>query len=89
MTVFSVLRGPSLKWLRPGDVGAIYLIAYGIARFVIERMRTDSLYIGPLPAALWLSIALVGGGILLMVLNRTVFANASPRRGAEAEHVVS
>ena len=47
-----VLRGPRLAWFRNGDVAAVYLIAYGIARFIIERMRTDSLYIGPLPAAL-------------------------------------
>jgi phosphatidylglycerol:prolipoprotein diacylglycerol transferase len=68
-----VLRSPALKWLRAGDIAAIYLIAYGVARFIIEQMRTDSLYMGPLPAALWLSMALIGGGSLLLALNRTVF----------------
>lgn len=67
-----VLRGPRFRWFRNGDVAAIYLIAYGIARFLIERMRTDSLYIGPWPAALWFSIVLVAGGIILLILNRTV-----------------
>jgi phosphatidylglycerol:prolipoprotein diacylglycerol transferase len=67
-----VLRGPRLPWFRNGDVAAIYLIAYGIARFLIERMRTDSLYIGPWPAALWFSLALVSGGIIILILNRTV-----------------
>ncbi len=69
-----VLRGPRLDWLRSGDVAAVYLIAYGVARFIIEQMRTDSLYIGPLPAALWLSMAMILGGIALMVASRTLFA---------------
>jgi hypothetical protein len=33
-------------------------------------MRTDSLYIGPLPAALWLSMALVLGGLGMMTATR-------------------
>jgi phosphatidylglycerol:prolipoprotein diacylglycerol transferase len=70
-----VLRGPRLGWLRSGDVAALYLIAYGVARFIIEQMRTDSLYIGPLPAALWLSMAMIGGGIALMVMSRTIFTD--------------
>jgi len=77
-----VLRGPRIRWVRPGDVGAIYLIAYGFARFFIERMRTDSLYIGPLPAALWLSMALIGGGMVLLVLDRTLFASGPKVREA-------
>lgn len=62
-----VLRGPRLRWFRTGDVIAIYLIVYGVVRFFLERIRTDSLYIGPLPAAYWLSFALiiVGAGLLL------------------------
>lgn len=73
-----VLRGPQLRWLKPGDVTAIYLIGYGVARFIIEQMRTDSLYIGPLPAALWFSGALIAAGVLFMVMNRTVFAASEP-----------
>ncbi len=69
-----VIRGPRFSWFRDGDVAACYLIGYGIARFVIERMRTDSLYIGPLPAALWFSTVLIAGGIILIILNRTVLA---------------
>src|SRR4051812_46734698 len=45
------LRVPRSHRLVEGDVLAIYLINYGLARFLIERIRTDSLYIGPLPAA--------------------------------------
>lgn len=72
-----VLRGPRISWLRAGDVAATYLVTYGVARFFIERMRTDSLYIGPLPAAYWLSLVMIAGGILLFILNRTVFASST------------
>lgn len=62
------LRVPQSRRLRHGDVLAIYLIAYGVARFLIERIRTDSLYIGPLPAAFWLSWALIAAGVALLAL---------------------
>ena len=61
------LRIPDSRSLRHGYVLALYLINYGLARFLIERIRTDSLYLGPLPAAYWLSWALVATGIGLLV----------------------
>lgn len=64
------LQVPRSSRLRHGDVLALYLINYGIGRFLIERLRTDSLYIGPLPAAFWLSWALILAGIGLAVLPR-------------------
>lgn len=65
-----VLRLPGLRRLRSGDVVALYLVNYGVVRFFIERIRTDSLYIGPLPAAYWLSFALIGAGLLILVGRR-------------------
>lgn len=64
------LKIPHSSRLRHGDVLAFYLIAYGIARFLIERLRTDSLYIGPLPAAFWLSWVLIAAGIAAFLLPR-------------------
>ncbi len=66
-----VLRLPVMRTLRDGDVAALYLINYGIIRFFIERIRTDSLYIGPLPAAYWLSFLLIGSGVAIMVMVRS------------------
>ena len=63
------LRVPHSQRLRHGDVLALYLIGYGVARFLIERVRTDSLYIGPLPAAFWLSGSLVVAGIAILAWN--------------------
>lgn len=69
-----VLRVPHVARLRSGDVTGLYLISYGVIRFFIERIRTDSLYIGPLPAAYWMSVALIGAGVLIMVARRTLLA---------------
>lgn len=65
-----VLRLPRSRWLREGDVLAIYFILYGAARLAIESIRTDSLYIGPLPAAYWLSGGLVMLGLGMLVGRR-------------------
>lgn len=64
--VWFVLKGPAKSWFRNGQAAGFYLIAYGIARFIIESMRTDSLYIGPWPAAYWLSFALIGIGAIIV-----------------------
>ncbi len=57
-------------WLRPGDVLAVYLVAYGVARLPLEHIRTDSLTIGPWPAAYWLSLALILAGVAIAIWNR-------------------
>lgn len=53
-----------------GESTALYLIWYGIGRTLIEGMRTDSLYIGPLRVSQILSIVLVVFGIGLIVYQR-------------------
>ena len=64
------LRIPKSARLGHGDVLGIYLINYGLARFLIERIRTDSLYLGPLPAAYWLSWGLIVIGVALLIVLR-------------------
>ena len=65
-----VLRLPRSRFLRTGDVLGVYFVLYGCARFLIERIRTDSLYIGPLPAAYWISAGLIGLGLFMLVVRR-------------------
>jgi phosphatidylglycerol---prolipoprotein diacylglyceryl transferase len=79
-----VLRVPHVSRLRSGDVTGVYLISYGVIRFLIERIRTDSLYIGPLPAAYWMSCALIGAGVLIMVARRTVLVAPEERSAGSA-----
>ena len=72
-----VLRTPRSPFLREGDVLWTYLIVYGVARFLIERIRTDSLYIGPLPAAYWVSFGLVAVGLAMIIARRTIWRRRS------------
>ena len=66
----AVLRfGKRAAW-RNGYALALYLILYGVVRLAIESMRTDSLYIGPWPAAYWLSGALIVSGCVLASIVR-------------------
>jgi phosphatidylglycerol:prolipoprotein diacylglycerol transferase len=78
------LRIPSSRWLRHGDGLGVYLIAYGCARFLIERVRTDSLYIGPLPAAFWLSWILIAAGIAVLVVPRVAGSQGAGGHGLRA-----
>ncbi|MCA9876897.1 MAG: prolipoprotein diacylglyceryl transferase [Thermomicrobiales bacterium] len=64
------LRIPRSPHLRHGDTLGVYLVTYGVARFLIERLRTDSLFIGPLPAAYWLSWALIAAGVFVLAAPR-------------------
>ena len=67
------LRVPRSRSLRDGDVLWLYLVLYGLARFLIERIRTDSLYIGPLPAAYWISFGLIAVGLAMLIVRRTAW----------------
>lgn len=73
LVVLLILR--RTKLIRSGDLIAIYLIWYSVARFFIESMRTDALYIGDtgLRIAQVISVLMIIGGVLLLVLNRYVF----------------
>lgn len=72
-----VLNAPRLR-LRDGDVLWIYLILYGSVRFVIESIRTDSLYIGPFPAAHWISAGMILFGAAMLIIRRRGPSNATP-----------
>ncbi|MCB0077017.1 MAG: prolipoprotein diacylglyceryl transferase [Anaerolineales bacterium] len=46
-------------WLFPGDIFCLYLILYGIGRFLVEFQRPDAWTIGGLPTAQWIGIGVV------------------------------
>lgn len=60
------------KFLLRGEATASYLIWYGVGRFFIEGMRTDSLYIGSLRVSQILSIVMVIGGLAFIYYQRKV-----------------
>ncbi len=56
----------------------LYFLLYSIGRFFIEMLRTDSLYIGPLPAASLMSVIGMLVGLIIIVIARS---ERSERRG--------
>ena len=54
-----------------GKISASYLIGYGILRFFVEGLRTDSLYWGPLRTAQIISLVFILlGGVLFFISNK-------------------
>ncbi|MFC3928714.1 prolipoprotein diacylglyceryl transferase [Streptococcus caprae] len=58
------------KLLKEGEVFAFYLIWYGIGRFFIEGLRTDSLMLAGLRVSQWVSVVLIIGGISFVFYRR-------------------
>ena len=54
-------KGQCRSKLRAGTLFLVYMVAYSSGRIWIEALRTDSLMLGPLPIAQFVSLA----GILL------------------------
>ncbi len=59
-----------LKKLKIGQLTGCYLTWYGIGRFVIEAMRTDSLMLGDFKIAQIISLIMIIIGIILIIINR-------------------
>ena len=55
------------------EVFAMYIVLYGIERFVVEGMRTDSLYIGSLRVSQVLSLVFVIGSLIYLIMLNTKY----------------
>jgi phosphatidylglycerol:prolipoprotein diacylglycerol transferase len=53
-----------------GDAALFYLVWYGIGRYFIEGLRTDSLMVGPFRTAQITSLLMIVGGVVLFILRR-------------------
>ena len=58
------------KKIKDGMLLSIYLIWYGIVRFFIESLRTDSLMLGNIRIAQLISICLIISGIILLIKSK-------------------
>lgn len=58
------------KYLKVGQLTSFYLIWYGIIRFIIEAMRTDSLMLGPIKMAQVVSIIFIISGIIIFIKSK-------------------
>ena len=59
-----------LKYIKVGQITSLYLIWYGIGRFFIEGMRTDSLMLGDFKMAQVISIIMIVVGVLIFILKK-------------------
>lgn len=58
------------KYCKNGSLVAFYLIWYGIGRFFIESLRTDSLMLGNIKMAQIISILMIIVGIIIFIKHR-------------------
>ena len=67
VVVFLLIADRRCLFRRPGDMFFTYVLLYAIERALVEGLRTDSLYLGPVRVSQALSIcaALICGGILI------------------------
>jgi len=68
-TLFLILLSIKEKRKFKGQLTYIYFIVYGIARFLIERLRTDSLMIGNIRISQIVSIVILIVGSYLYIRN--------------------
>lgn len=55
---------------KAGTITSIYLIFYGILRFFVEGLRTDSLWWGPIRVAQLISIGFIALGLIVLYFSR-------------------
>ena len=64
--IFIIVR--KLIKIKKGNITSLYFIWYGIIRFFIESLRTDSLMLGNIKMAQLVSILMVVSGIVMIII---------------------
>lgn len=74
LILFYCVRFTKLLEKRPGAIGAIFLIGYGLARFTVEFFREPDSQLGFLALGFsmgqWLSLPMVVAGVIALILLR-------------------
>jgi phosphatidylglycerol:prolipoprotein diacylglycerol transferase len=67
--VFLVFLGYRLRsWLRPGDLLLVFVIWYGVTRFVLETLREDNWTFFGIPTAQIVSMAFIAVGVVGLIV---------------------
>ena len=74
--LFTLLN--KVKFKANGMVAAYYLVLYGTGRCIIEGLRTDSLYIGPIRVSQLLSGVFIALGLTYIIVNSIKNRNKEP-----------
>lgn len=83
---FFVLIGVrSLKNTKLGATTSIYLIWYGLVRFFVESLRTDSLMLGNIKMAQLISVCMVILGIIMFIITKIKCNNYNEEKAAKNE----
>ena len=56
------------RFTREGDVFFSYVVLYGLERALVEGLRTDSLFLGPVRVSRLLSLLAVAAGVCVLVI---------------------
>ncbi len=59
-----------MKYTKNGQIAALYLVWYGIGRFIIEATRTDSLMFGGFKVAQLVSVIFVIAGVIIFFIKQ-------------------
>lgn len=71
---------------RKGDTGFLYMLLYGVGRFLIEFLRNDERgAVGGLSTSQFISLFIVAAGILLMCNKRRALVEAAGQTGADGK----
>ncbi len=82
LCVFAVLIYFRKKTKFSGQLLATYFIGYGLGRFWIEGLRTDSLYLFPgFRVSQAVSLALIAAGIVMIIFHKKLFKNSTAYNG--------
>lgn len=72
---------------RKGDTGFLYMLLYGVGRFLIEFLRNDERgAVGGLSTSQFISLFIVAAGILLMCNKRRALVEAAGQTGADGKN---
>lgn len=83
---FFVLIGVrSIKKTKLGNTTALYLVWYGIIRFFIESLRTDSLMLGSIKMAQLISLIMIVIGIIMFIITTIKCKNYDDEKAGENE----
>lgn len=83
---FFVLVGfRSLKNTKLGNTTSLYLIWYGVLRFFIESLRTDSLMLGNIKMARLVSVIMIISGIVMFIITKFKCKNYADEVALENE----
>lgn len=69
-SLFIVLMILQKKRKFTGQITYVYLMGYGLARFIIEGLRTDSLMLGNIRISQLVSVIICVVGVMLYIKNK-------------------